>query len=205
MPLSEWDASHSRTTPGPDRVSGVLASVGRGAQRAQLGDLPKSGLPGRPLEVESKCGSGPRLHGLLEHGPNVAPRGRGPDDVGSAWMATFGCLRGERHRSHAGEPSSCSLPLVVRHERIDRSEIGGGRHVDRVQGTENWFCQRSGGEQQATIKRREGQAVYRLTSPGDQDVQRQTSIACGRSADRPRHLGQDELAGDQVSSSDERA
>jgi hypothetical protein len=113
-------------------------------------------------------------------------------DTGSAWFVTLGRSRVGRHRPNPGEPSHCSLPFVVRHECIDWSEIGSGCHVDRVQGTEHGFCEDPGGEEQATIEWRQAKAVDRLPSPRHQDVQRQTLIPCHRSADGPRHLGQDD-------------
>ena len=57
----------------------------------------------------------------------------GTIDASSDWIVTGGRSRVRRHRPHPSEPGSRSLPLVVRHERIDRSEVGSGCHVDRVQ------------------------------------------------------------------------
>jgi hypothetical protein len=60
-------------------------------------------------------------------------------DVCSARIVTFGRSRVGRHRPHPSEPGSRSLPIVVRHECIDRPKIDSGRidsgrHVYRVQG-----------------------------------------------------------------------
>ena len=68
-----------------------------------------------------------RICGAAPAENSAAPR-RGHHRSGSARLiSVWRRTRPGRHRPHPGEPGSRSLPIVVRDERIHRSEIRGGR------------------------------------------------------------------------------
>jgi hypothetical protein len=103
-----------------------------------------------------------------------------------------------RQGPHAGKSGSGGLALVVAHETVERREVDGCRDVDRVQCAERGLGECSRCQEQGAFERQEGDPIKRLMGAGHQYVQDQTSVMGSSTPDRPRHLGQHELARDDV-------
>ena len=77
-------------------------------------------------------------------------------------------------------------------------EIGGRRHVNRVQRPQRRLCERPRAEQQRPVEGAERDDVDQLAGTIDQEVDGKPRIAGPCTPDRARHLGEDKLAGHEL-------
>ena len=90
------------------------------------------------------------------------------------------------------------MALVVADERVERYEFGGRSDVDCVKGSQRRLSDRTRCHEKRAVHREQRDRLECFVRAVDQQLERKSWFVRRGAADRPRHLGQHQLAGNEI-------